>query len=144
MGVVSQSIRVANAIYSSVAAGEFFPRLRDKDTRLVSLGVTAVQPSGVVVNEESSRSETSRHSRTSDRQDLAAWRWKAIARFDTEVSSYDYENSLRTTPLRVLRTADLAQVRIRLVSADYRHPVAQQPASGSEITFVFEATESPS
>lgn len=140
-----QAERIINAIESRLRALDCYPRLRDPDTRAVSLSDTPVNPSNVIANELSSRTGRPPRNRQFDRDEILDWRFSALVRFDEEVSMWSAEESLRTDPIVLAHDTDngLPFVRVRLVSSDYSHPVTGQPESGTSVRMVFEAAQSP-
>jgi hypothetical protein len=79
------------------------------------------------------------------RLDREEWRWELRLKFDREVSLEHFEASLAQEPPRVIRDADHdQQVTLMLEDSEYINPPQNQPATGTEAVYRFNAELTPS
>lgn len=126
--------------------GPYFRRTYEKSGLLKAIvsDENKVSPTTVIAQEEGSSFDEARLYRQSDRRERRRWRWTLQLAFAEEVSLEAFEESLCNDPPKLERDAEnVRQVRIALVSADYRHPPHQDPKNGTTATLRFEAELSP-
>lgn len=146
MAFVSQEQRIQNQLIAEAATGPFHPVTYDKDTKLKTVDVlSTVQPGEALAQAISTSFGVPRRNRRSDRLERNKWRWHLACRFNQEVSIEAFEKRLIGQNILLARddSNDVAQVSLKLQSADPFHPPQQQPNTGTQVVFVFEAELSP-
>jgi hypothetical protein len=148
MAVVSDVVRVQNALVSAAMSGLFYKRQYDKDTKLVTLGAS-VLPAEALVNETSSTFVVGSNRRRLVRQ-RATWTFDLILGFNVEVTCEAFEQRLLDKPIRVkvVKLPDVqlqryASIILELVSAAPTHPVQQNGTRGTRVTYTFQARMRP-
>ncbi len=148
MVFVSQDERIQRALIAEAATGPFNPVTYDKDTKLKTVDLAApneVAPSQSWATAISASFGVPRRHRRTDREERQKWRWHLALTFPVEVSIEQFEKRLITTNILLARDQDndLEQVTLKLQSAEPFHPPQQQPNTGTQVVFVFEAELSP-
>ncbi len=146
MAFVSQEQRIQRALIAEAATGPFHPVTYNSTTRdkTVDIGST-VQPGEAYAQAISTSFGVPSRNRRSDRRERNKWRWHLACRFNQEVSIEAFEKRLIGQAIFLARddSNDVAQVTLKLQSADPFHPPQQQPNTGTQVVFVFEAELSP-
>jgi len=146
MAFVSQDQRIQRQLIAEAATGPFHPVTYDKNTKQKTVDTLSTVKPGESYAQAISTSfgVPSRHRRT-DRLERNRWRWHLACRFNQEVSIEAFEKRLIGKNILLARDQDndLAQVSLKLQSADPFHPPQQQPNTGTQVVFVFEAELSP-
>ncbi len=146
MVFVSQDERIQRQLIAEAATGPFHPVSYDRDTKQKTVDLlTTVTPGEAYAQAISTSFGDASRNRRTDRRERKAWRWHLACSFNQEVSLEAFEKRLIGTNILLARDQDndLAQVSLKLQSADPLHPPQQQPNRGTQVVFVFEAELSP-
>lgn len=98
-------------------------------------------PQQALCNEVSSAFEIDTRQGRDRIQRRSSWQFELLLGFSSEVSLEDFEQALMAEPPVVPEKNGHKQIRCELVSADYQHPVQQQPSTGTQARYVFEAIQ---
>lgn len=132
---------ISDALTAAAFAGSFIEATYDATTRVLVQG-SAVSPASVETNEVSSAYKVeSKHGRAYV-QDRAQWVWELRLRFNSEVITEPFEDSLLQTPLYIPRdeaSGVLRSLRLHLLDSSYEHPPRQGASNGTEAIFRFSA-----
>lgn len=112
---------------------------------LLSEGV-AVSPRSVEANEIRAAYEIDERFGREFRQDISAWAWLLVLRFDTEVFLETFERTLLRSPLTIDRDSSTGrdvQVRLLLEDAAYEHPPRGGASNGTMVTYRIRAELCP-
>ena len=148
MAFVSQEERIKTQLLAEAATGPFNPVTYDKDTKLPTVDLATlneVAPSQSWAQAISASFGVPARNRRTDRRERQGWRWHLALTFPVEVSIEQFEKRLIGQSIILARddANDLAQVSLKLQSADPFHPPQQQSNTGTQVVFVFEAELSP-
>ena len=144
MGV--EYARIHNLLVATAMAGTFHPYSIDKTTKVLTIDTnTSVPPASALANEVSAEFGQAPLHRQSQKDDRIKWLWDLHLQFNKPVTVEAFEQAITGIPLRLARDTEmgLRQVTLRLLSAEYEHPLQQQPTTGLSVVFHFEASLSP-
>lgn len=104
-----------------------------------------VLPAEAIANEEDTTFGTARRNRRTFREERLSWTWILWCAFQVEVSTEAFEERLLAAPIILPRddALGLPQVTLRFRGATPYHPPQQDPRSGTEVRFTFEAELAP-
>jgi len=146
MVFVSNYQRIQQRLYTEATTGPFYAIATNVETKLKTVDDSSAIPPASVHAEESVASfgRPSRN-RRENRSERRTWRWQVACRFNQEVTIEAAEKRLIATNIILPRddTNDLEQVTLKLLDADPFHPPQQNPSTGTQVTFTFEAELSP-
>lgn len=146
MAFVSNYQRIQQRLYAEATTGPFYAITTNVETKQkVVDGATAIPPASVHAEEDSSSFGLPSRNRRENRSERRKWRWRVACRFNQEVTIEAAEKRLIAANILLPRddTNDLEQVTLKLLDADPFHPPQQNPATGTQVTFTFEAELSP-
>ena len=140
-GVIPVTLKKAiyDALIAAAKAGTFVEADYDSATCTLTQGLQ-VQPQSIEANETNSVYRTEgRHGRAVV-QDRAQWGWLLILRFNEEVITELFEESLADNPICIERSVTGGrQVRMKFLDATYTHPPRVGASNGTEAKFRFTA-----
>lgn len=146
MVFVSQEERIQRQLIAEAVTGPFHPVTYDSGTRNKTVDVdSTVAPAEKWAQSDSTSFGVPTNHRRTDRLEQKTWRWNLACSFNQEVSVEAFHKRLlKTLPILARDPAnELAQVTLKLQSADQFHPPQQSPSKGTHVVFIFEAELSP-
>ena len=138
--------RIQQRLHTEAAAGPFYAVATNVETKLKTVDDSvAITPASVIAEEASSAFGTPSLNRRTNRSERRSWRWQVACRFNQEVTVEAISKRLIASNIILPRDAanDLEQVTLKLLDADPFHPPQQNPSTGTQVTFTFEAELSP-
>lgn len=138
--------RIQQRLLTEALAGPFYAISTDVETKLKSVDdAVAIEPASVHAEEDTTSFGTPSRNRRTNRSERRNWRWQVACRFNQEVTTEAIEKRLIATNIILPRDSvnDLEQVTLKLLDADPFHPPQQNPSTGTQVTFTFEAELSP-
>lgn len=139
---------IHNAIVDAIQSGVFLPVTYDPATKLMEVPTDeedAVPPASFAANDLTCVFGLPERNRRERIMERGSWRWQVIVQFDREVVAEPFEETLLASPILLAKDTNrgLRQIIINLIDADYIHPPKQNPSSGTQVTYTFEARLGP-
>lgn len=146
MVFLSNYQRIQQRLHAEATTGPYYAIATNVETKLKTIDDSAaIAPASVIAEETSSSFGNPLRNRRTDRSERRSWRWQVACRFNQEVTVEAAEKRLISANIILPRDAtnDLEQVTLKLLDADPFHPPQQNPTTGTQVTFTFEAELSP-
>lgn len=138
--------RIQQRLFQEASAGPYYAISTDTETKLKTVDtLVAISPASVHVEEDTTSFGNPRLNRRSARSERLTWRWRVAVRFNIEAATHDFEKRMIATWIILPRDAanGLEQITLKLLDSDPFHPPQQNPTSGTQVTFTFEAETAP-
>lgn len=140
--MIAQRTRIQNALIAAAAAYDFPVVTYNKDTGAATADeATTIKPKTNLSNETKSGFERDDKQGRKIVRERSGWKFELRLKFDKEVLLDGFVDSVTDTQLR-LEPDDangLLGVLLELDNMDVEHPVQQDSASGTQVTFDFTA-----
>jgi hypothetical protein len=146
MTFVSNYQRIQRRLHTEATAGPFYAIATNVETKLKTIDDSVeIAPASVIAEESTSSFGKPLRNRRTNRSERRNWRWQVACQFNQEVTVEAAEKRLIAANIILPRDAsnDLEQVTLKLLDADPFHPPQQNPSTGTQVTFTFEAELSP-
>ncbi|MCP4897879.1 MAG: hypothetical protein GY906_12980 [bacterium] len=138
--------RVQKVLTDAAKAGTFYPVSYDSDTQdPIVDDINPVFPTSVLVNEVGTTFDTPQLNRQTGRRERVTWAYQLRLKFNQEVLLEVFEDAMSENPIKLpsVPADGLRQMTLELEGSDPTHPVQQEPSTGTQVVYNFEASLSP-
>lgn len=123
--------------------GRFFRVRYDHNRKPLAIDPLAAElrarPTSIAVNETSAAFEPDTQFGRDVRQRRSSWVFELLLSFDHEVTAAFFEEDVANSAPRIPKTEQHTYALLRIVDAEYTHPVREGSGGGSTVVLQFEA-----